>query len=84
MVGGPAPVIATVAPPPLLRIGPADLTAALRQGLDDFWAMPSHLLFLCLIYPIAGLYLGRLAVGFDVLPMLFPLAAGFALIGPFA
>ncbi|MBN8944248.1 MAG: DUF2189 domain-containing protein [Rhizobiales bacterium] len=82
--GGPAPVIATVAPPTILHIGPADLTDALRKGLDDFWAMPSHLLFLCLIYPIAGLYLGRLAVGFDVLPMLFPLAAGFALIGPFA
>ena len=28
--------------------------------------------------------LGRLVVGYDVLPLLFPLAAGFALIGPFA
>lgn len=72
------------APLTINRIGPADLKDALAKGLDDFWAMPSHLLFLCLIYPIAGLYLGRLAVGFDVLPMLFPLAAGFALIGPFA
>jgi uncharacterized membrane protein len=66
------------------RIGVADLRDALAKGWDDFWAMPSHLLFLGLIYPIAGLYLGRLAVGYDVLPMLFPLAAGFALIGPFA
>jgi len=62
----------------------ADLKDALAKGLDDFSAMPSHAVFLCLIYPIAGLVLGRLAIGYDVLPLLFPLMAGFALIGPFA
>ena len=36
----------------------ADLKAALAKGLDDFSAMPSHAVFLCLIYPIAGLVLG--------------------------
>ena len=46
--------------------------------------MPTHVLFLGLIYPIAGLVLGRLVFGYDVLPLLFPLMAGFALIGPFA
>jgi uncharacterized membrane protein len=46
--------------------------------------MPSHAVFLCLIYPIVGLVLGRLTWGYEVLPLLFPLAAGFALIGPFA
>ena len=62
----------------------ADLKEALAKGIDDFSAMPSHAVFLCLIYPIAGLVLGRLAIGYDVLPLLFPLMAGFALVGPFA
>jgi uncharacterized membrane protein len=62
----------------------ADLKHALMKGIDDFAAMPSHAVFLCLIYPIVGLIAGRLAIGYDVLPLLFPLMAGFALVGPFA
>jgi uncharacterized membrane protein len=62
----------------------SDLKDALAKGIDDFSAMPSHAIFLCIIYPIAGLVLGRLAIGYDVLPLLFPLMAGFALIGPLA
>jgi uncharacterized membrane protein len=70
---------------PVVRsIGIADLRDALRKGLDDFWAMPTHVIFLCLIYPIVGLVLGRAAFGADVVPLLYPLASGFALIGPFA
>jgi len=65
---------------PLVRkIGPADLKDALAKGIDDFLAMPSSHVFLGLIYPIAGLCLAGYA-----LPMLFPLMAGFALVGPFA
>ena len=62
----------------------SDLKDALAKGVDDFSAMPSYAVFLCIIYPIAGLVLGRLAIGYDVLPLLFPLMAGFALIGPLA
>ena len=69
---------------PIRRIGIADLKDALRRGLDDFLAMPSHAVFLCLIYPIVGLLLFRMAVGANVLPLLYPIAAGFALLGPFA
>jgi uncharacterized membrane protein len=36
------------------------------------------------IYPIVGLFLARLASGYDMLPLVFPMASGFALIGPFA
>jgi uncharacterized membrane protein len=46
--------------------------------------MPSHAVFLCLIYPIIGLIMARVILGYAILPMLFPLAAGFALVGPFA
>jgi uncharacterized membrane protein len=61
-----------------------DLKDALAQGVADFSATPSHAVFLCLIYPVVGLLLARLTLGYDVLPLLFPLAAGFALVGPFA
>jgi uncharacterized membrane protein len=61
-----------------------DLGDALKQGWDDFSAMPSHAIFLCLIYPLVGIFLIGLAFGYSVLPLLFPLAAGFALIGPVA
>jgi uncharacterized membrane protein len=66
------------------RIGIADLTEALRRGLDDFLAMPTHAIFLCLVYPIIGIVLARLAFGYSVLPLIYPLASGFALVGPFA
>jgi uncharacterized membrane protein len=66
------------------RIAPADLLQALARGWDDFSAMPSHAVFLCVIYPLLGLWLIGLAAGYSLLPLAFPLAAGFALIGPFA
>ena len=70
---------------PVVRtIGLSDLKIALRKGLEDFRAMPTHVVFLSLIYPIAGLALWRATVGYEVVPLLYPLAAGFALIGPFA
>ena len=70
--------------PAVRTIRLADLKDALRRGLADFSVMPTHVAFLCLIYPIVGLVLARLTLGYDVLPLLFPLAAGFALVGPFA
>lgn len=65
-------------------IGLSDLKDALRKGLDDFLAMPTHAVFVALIYPIAGLVLARLAFGYAVLPLVYPLASGFALVGPVA
>jgi uncharacterized membrane protein len=75
---------AASAPPVVRKLTFNDLELALRQGLDDFKAVPSHAIMLCLIYPVVGLVLARLVLGYAVLPLLFPLAAGFALIGPFA
>ena len=57
---------------------------ALSRGIEDFRANPTHLVVLCLIYPIAGLLLGRAASGYDALPLIYPLVAGFALFGPVA
>jgi uncharacterized membrane protein len=70
---------------PVVRtIGLPDLKDALVGGVDDFLVMPTHAIFLCLIYPIVGLILARVILGYAILPVLFPLAAGFALVGPFA
>jgi uncharacterized membrane protein len=66
------------------KIGLSDLSDALRLGWEDFKAIPTHAVVLCVIYPVLGLVLFRLVVGYSVLPLLFPLAAGFTLIGPFA
>jgi uncharacterized membrane protein len=70
--------------PVIRKIGFADLKDALAKGIDDFREMPSHVIFLAVIYPVIGLFLARMAFGYHVMPLLFPLAAGFALLGPFA
>src|SRR5258707_12017077 len=66
------------------RIGIADLRQALRLGFADFEAYRTDVLFVGLVYTIVGLVLARAAFGMDLVPLLFPLASGFALIGPFA
>jgi uncharacterized membrane protein len=73
-----------VADPVVRSIKPADLIEALSKGYDDFAAMPSHAIFLCVVYPVIGIVLAGLTLGYALVPLLFPLAAGFALIGPFA
>ena len=70
--------------PVIRKIGMTDIREALSRGMSDFLAMPTHAIFLCLIYPVIGLILARMVFGYDVLPLLFPLAAGLALVGPFA
>lgn len=63
-------------------IGPADLRDALSKGLADFNAMPTHLVFLAVIYPLVTIVFARIYAGYDVLPLVFPLIAGYTLIGP--
>jgi uncharacterized membrane protein len=75
---------AAPAKPTINRIGFGDLKRALHAGFDDFYAMPTHAMFLAAIYPVLGLLLARLAFGYAVLPLLYPLGTGFALVGPLA
>lgn len=79
---GPSQVRTT--PLSVRQIELADIREALAKGLEDFSAQPSHVIFLCIIYPIVGILLGGLVFGNEMVPILFPLMAGFALIGPFA
>ena len=70
--------------PAIRQIGTSDIREVLAKGLDDFAASRTDVIFLCLIYPVAGLVLARLAFGYEMLPLLFPLVSGFALVGPVA
>ena len=70
--------------PAIRRISIADLKTALKRGWDDFWSMPTFIIFGGLLYPVVGLLLGRIAVGSEFVHLLFPLISGFALIGPIA
>jgi uncharacterized membrane protein len=70
--------------PAVRRIAVADLKDALARGLSDFGAYRTDVIFLCIIYPLTGLVLAWLAFGYEMLPLVFPLASGFALIGPVA
>ena len=70
--------------PAVARIKAADLRDVLIRGLEDFGAYRSDVIFLGLVYPVAGIALAWLTFGHDMLPLLFPLASGFALIGPVA
>ncbi|WP_158808873.1 DUF2189 domain-containing protein [Beijerinckia sp. L45] len=74
----------TVVRPTVRKIGWPDLSDALAQGFADFSAKPSHMIFLCIIYPVVGLLMARMTARSDLIPLFFPLVAGFALIGPFA
>jgi uncharacterized membrane protein len=75
---------ATRSLPRVSPITPRDLVEVLRKGFDDFLAMPTHAVFLCLIYPLAGVVIAAATFGYDLLPLLYPMAAGFAVLGPVA
>ncbi|TWB21970.1 putative membrane protein [Nitrospirillum amazonense] len=70
--------------PTVRRIGVADLGEAIAAGFRDFGAFRTDVFALCIIYPILGCVLARAAVNLNMLPMLFPLASGFVLVGPVA
>lgn len=70
--------------PAVRRIKVADLSDVLARGFSDFGANRTDVIFLCVLYPVIGLVLASLAAGHAMLPLLFPLASGFALVGPFA
>jgi uncharacterized membrane protein len=66
------------------RIGLRDLSEALRAGWQDFLAAPTQLFFLTVLYPVIGVALWLLTIGGNLWELLWPLVAGFALLGPVA
>ncbi|WP_116598185.1 DUF2189 domain-containing protein [Primorskyibacter marinus] len=61
-----------------------DVRAALRSGMDDFTHFRSDVVFLVVLYPLIGIALAYMAFNRGLMTMIFPMAAGFALLGPVA
>ncbi len=74
---------ALATPAKVRHIEPEDCFAALREGFDDFLALPTYPAFVGLFYAVAGIALVAMSSVTSALHLVFPLAAGFALIGPF-
>jgi uncharacterized membrane protein len=80
----PASAIWRPGEPAVRAIGLTDLRDAVAKGIEDFNAVPTHAVFLGIIYAVLGIILFRLAFGYDVLPLVYPMLAGFILLGPCA
>lgn len=74
----------TLVSPQVRRISYADLGEVLVKGFNEFIAFRDDVIFLCLVYPLAGLALAYMTLNASLVPMIFPLFSGFVLIGPFA
>ena len=77
---GPDAVAAT---PRVRRMRLGDCFSALSEGFDDFLSTRTYPVFVGLFYAVAGIALFAMASFEHALQLAFPLAAGFALIGPF-
>ena len=71
-------------PPEVRTLDMSDLRESLRKGVEDFGAMRSDVIFICALYPVIGAVMSWVAFHANLLPHLFPLASGFALLGPVA
>lgn len=74
--------------PPIAEAAPVrpltadDVRWALRSGWDDFRDKRGDLLFVALIYPVAGFVAAAFAYNAELFPLLFPLVAGLSILGP--
>ena len=80
----PASAIWRPGEPAVRSITVADLRDAIEKGFADFNAVPTHVAILGIVYAVLGVVLFRLAFGYSMLHLIYPMLAGFALIGPFA
>jgi len=69
--------------PVVRRIRTADIAEALGQGLRDFQAMPLYGLLFGALYAGGGVVILLCLTAFGLVYLAYPLAAGFALLGPF-
>lgn len=70
--------------PAVRRITAADLGEALARGISDEGAYRTDVFFLVLAYPILCLCAAYVAFGLNMVPLLFPLGSGLAIVGPAA
>lgn len=76
--------VATNLDPTIHPVRAADLPGVLKQGAADFYAKPTHGVFITLIYGLIALFTVLIGLGENFLPLLFPLLAGTAILGPLA
>jgi uncharacterized membrane protein len=69
--------------PVVRRISASDIAEALGQGLRDFQALPLYGLVFGALYAGGGILIVLCLTAFGMVYFAYPLAAGFALIGPF-
>jgi uncharacterized membrane protein len=69
--------------PVVRRIAAADIAEALSQGLRDFQAVPLYGLTFGAFYAAGGIAIVLCLTAFGMVYLAYPLAAGFAMIGPF-
>ncbi|MET0365737.1 MAG: DUF2189 domain-containing protein [Sphingobium sp.] len=68
--------------PAIRNIHASDLHWALREGMSDFLTFRGDIILAGFIYPAVALLAAVLALGGEMLPIVFPMAAAFSLLGP--
>jgi uncharacterized membrane protein len=83
--GATAGTIRALPPPIHVRAATLeDVVVALELGFRDFRAAPQFGLFFGGVYALGGMAITYMSMAMGLVWLAFPLAAGFALIGPFA
>ncbi len=65
------------------RIGIGDLKEVLAKGFDDFMAYRTDIIFLIVVYPIISLLVIAASFRYELIPLVFPIVSGSAILGPF-
>jgi len=68
--------------PVVRKITTGDLREAIRRGLHDFSAARTDVVFAILIYPAVAFFIAAADLHGELIPLLFPVASGCALLGP--
>jgi uncharacterized membrane protein len=75
---------AATGPIRIQRPGLSAITAALSEGVADWRAFRTDVAVHVVLYPLAGVLLAGVIIDRALLPFVFPICAGMALIGPVA
>lgn len=69
---------------PVRKISHEDLSASLRQGLDDFLTFRGDIVFAGIVYTVIGLAAVVMTASAPLMPFFVPVVAGVGLLGPLA
>jgi len=84
LAAGAPPAFVALDDPRVRALSVDDVSAALADGLRDFRAAPTFGLLIGAIYAVGGNLMLAFFASFDMLWLAYPMAAGFALVAPFA